>query len=383
MSQPPVSSSDGAPDPYGPPPSAAAPVSPLHHLPPDTQPPNTPMLNTQPSNTTPMLNTLPSNTPSLDTLPSVPVEYHQMLRTPRARWWKGLLVIVCFVAAYVLISVVLQGAAVAIDVARGRLQADELSKGKLSLTPTLLLSVNLTNAACIPIAMLLQWAFYGQRPRWLHSVTGRFRWRLLGRAALVVVPVWVFYVVLIALVAPESTSSGLTGESVALLVIVVLTTPLQAAGEEYGARGLITRAASSWLGGPRASLAVGTVVSSVIFMLAHGAGDPWLIVFYFLFGVGLSLVTWRTGGLEVAVLIHTVNNMVAFGIAILSGENLDNILDRSNGTGGPAVLVPMVLLAIAIAGVWWSVRGHLSRTFEPDRLAAPVPPAPPAQTLSS
>ena len=38
---------------------------------------------------------------------------------------------------------------------------------------------------------------------------------------------------------------ALTGESIALLIIMLLTTPLQAAGEEYGTRGLIMRAAGS------------------------------------------------------------------------------------------------------------------------------------------
>ena len=220
-------------------------------------------------------------------------------------------------AAYLIVSGVLQIGAIAIDVARGRVASGDLLQGKLTLTPTLLLSVNLTNALSIPIAMLLQWGFFGQRPRWIHSVVGRFRWRVVGRGALIVLPVWALYVALSALVAPDAPAAGLSGESILMLVIVVLTTPLQAAGEEYGARGLITRAAGSWVSGPTAPLVVGTLVSSTIFMLAHGAGDPWLIVFYFLFGVGLSLVTWRTGGLEVAIVIHTVNNMVAFGIAHL------------------------------------------------------------------
>jgi membrane protease YdiL (CAAX protease family) len=200
---------------------------------------------------------------------------------------------------------------------------------------------------------------------------------VLGRGALIVLPVWALYVALSTLATPAAPGAGLSGESVLMLVIVLLTTPLQAAGEEYGARGLINRAAASWVSGRGGALAVGTIVSSAVFMVAHGAGDPWLITFYFLFGVGLSLVTWRTGGLEVAILIHTVNNMVAFGISILSGQDLSNVLDRSDGTGGPAVLVPMGMLVAIVAGVWWWA-GHskLVRTFQPAALPPP-PPTPP------
>ena len=96
--------------------------------------------------------------------------------------------------------------------------------------------------------MFLQWLIWGQPVRWLHSVTGIFRWRLLGRVASIVVPLWIVYMVHRRTGAFPQASGGtepgsFTGESVALLIIMLLTTPLQAAGEEYGARGLIMRAA--------------------------------------------------------------------------------------------------------------------------------------------
>jgi membrane protease YdiL (CAAX protease family) len=286
-----------------------------------------------------------------------------------------MLAILSFVVVYIVLSGVLQIGAVAIDVARGRVASGDLLQGKLTLTPVLLLSVNLTNALSIPLVMLLQWGFFGQSPRWIHSVLGQFRWRLLARSALIVLPIWVLYVAFSLVVMPDQPGSGLSGESIVMLVIVLFTTPLQAAGEEYAARGLLTRAAASWVGGPRASLALGTLVSSALFMVAHGAGDPWLIVFYFLFGVGLSVVTWRTGGLEVAVLIHSVNNLVAFGIPLLSGQDVSNALNRSDGTGGPAVLLPMVILAAVVAGIWWwAGRTKVVDTFVPGQPSLPNPP---------
>lgn len=322
---------------------------------------------------------VPVPVPVLSTLPVAPVEYHQMLRTPRARWWKGLLAIVAFVIGYLVISAILQLGAIGIDVATGRVESAALLQGKLTLTPTLLLSVNLTNALAIPLSMLLQRLFWGQKGRWLHSVTGAFRWRLMVRSLVIVVPVWVLYVVIGALTAPRAPAANLTTESIVLLVVVVLTTPLQAAGEEYGARGLLNRAAGSWAANPRTALILGTLLSSALFMVAHGAGDPWLIVFYFLFGVGLSLVTWRTGGLEVAVVIHTVNNMVLFVVTIVSGQDLSAALDRSNGTGGPEILVPMAMLAVMVAGIWWLARRTgVVHTFTPQPAAVTALPAPTA-----
>jgi membrane protease YdiL (CAAX protease family) len=301
-----------------------------------------------------------------DPLPVAPVAYPQMLRTPRATWGRGLLMIVCFVLAYLLVSTVLQGAAIGWDVARGRLTVADVLAMRLSLTPTLLVAVNLSNAACIPLSMLLQRAFFGQRARWLHSVAGRFRWGVLGRGALVVLPFWAAYLA-ITLVADPGTVKTPSGTYLALLVIVVLTTPLQAAGEEYGARGLITRGAGSWFADPRLALLVGTVLSGGVFTLAHGAGDPWLIGFYFAFAVVLSLITWRTGGLELAVLLHTANNLVAFGSLVLLQQDTSTVFDRGAGSAGPSVLLPAVILLLSSGALWlWASRAGLQRTYAPE-----------------
>jgi CAAX protease family protein len=315
--------------------------------------------------------------PKPSPLPQTEVAYHQTLRTPTNHWWKGLAAIAVFVLGYVIITLVLQGGAIAVDAATGRVDPARLAEGQISMTPTLLLAVNLTNALCIPLSGLLIWAFWGQPVRFMHSVRGWVRWRLMARAALVIGPIWVVYIVVLTLLGPPADRGRLTAESVVLLVIVLLTTPFQSAGEEYGARGLIARAAGSWAIDPRVSFGIATLVSSVVFMLAHGAGDPWLIAYYFLFGVGLSVVVWRTGGLEVAVVIHAVNNLCAFGVTILMGQNLDQSLDRSAGSAGPFMLVPMLMMAAVVALVWWLAgREGISRTFRPPSSPAPASASP-------
>ncbi|GAA3580073.1 CPBP family intramembrane metalloprotease [Microlunatus spumicola] len=313
-----------------------------------------------------------------DPMPVEPVAYPQMLRTPRATRGRGVLMIVCFVLSYLLVSTVLQGAAIGWDVYRGRVAVDDLMQMRLSLTPALLVAVNLSNAACIPLSMVLQRAFFGQRGRWLHSVTGRFRWGLLGRGALVVLPFWAAYLAITLYYAPETVKTP-SGTYVALLVIVVLTTPFQAAGEEYGARGLITRGAGSWFASPRTALLVGTVLSGGVFTLAHGAGDPWLIGFYFAFAVVLSLVTWRSGGLELAVLLHTANNLVAFGSLVLLQQDTSTVFDRGAGSAGPSVLLPAVILLLSTAALWlWASRAKPQRAYVPE--APPAPALDPAST---
>jgi membrane protease YdiL (CAAX protease family) len=316
--------------------------------------------------------------PWRDPLPAAGTEYHRFLRTPRNAWWKGVVAIVGFVIAYLIINTVVGLGAILFDVATGRSTWESFSSGTPEFTPALFLATNIGNALCIPLAMLLQWWIWGQPVRWLHSVAGVIRWGLLGRTTAIVVPLWLVYMGVSAIAFPQASGitgpGNFTGESIALLIIMLVTTPLQAAGEEYGARGLIMRAAGSWVASPVPGLVIATIVPSLVFMAAHGAGDPWLNVYYFLFGAAMSLLVWRTGGLEAACVVHAVNNMMAFGIVILAGQEIN--LDRSAGTGGAFMLVPMaVLLIVALLLSLLAKRWKVQRTYQP---ADPAPATPAA-----
>lgn len=303
-----------------------------------------------------------------DPLPPAGTEYHRFFRTPRNAWWKGVVAIGSFIVGYLLITSALTVAAMIIDFATGRAAWESVSSGAIEFTPALFLATNIGNALAIPLAMLVQWLVWGQPVRWLHSVTGYVRWRLMARCALIVVPLWVAYMVISAVAFPAAagtpSGSGFTGESVALLIIMLLTTPLQAAGEEYGTRGLIMRAAGSWTASPLPGLIIAALVPSVIFMLAHRAGDPWLNAYFFVFGVTMSVLAWRTGGLEAGIVVHAVNNMLAFGIVILAGQEIN--LDRSAGVGGAFMLVPIAaLLVVTAVLVLLTQRWQVRRTYQP------------------
>jgi len=316
--------------------------------------------------------------PWKDPQPEPGTEYHRFLRTPRNAWWKGVVAILGFVIGYLIINTVVGLGAIVFDVATGRSTWESFASGTPEFTPALFLATNIGNALCIPLAMLLQWWIWGQQKRWLHSVVGVFRWRLFGRSAAIVVPLWLVYMGASAVAFPQTSGitgpSNFTGESVALLIIMLLTTPLQAAGEEYGARGLIMRSAGSWVASPAPGLILATIVPSLVFMAAHGAGDPWLNVYYFVFGAAMSLLVWRTGGLEAAVVVHAVNNMMAFGIVILAGQEIN--LDRSAGTGGSFMLVPMaVLLIVALVLSLLAKRWKVQRTYQPSGPSSAAPAA--------
>ena len=272
-----------------------------------------------------------------------------------------------FGASWFAVSLVLSLLALAYEFATGGLDLDGLMAGELPVTPSLFLVNNLALAAAIPLAWAAHAAVFRQRIGWLSSVAGRFRWGAFGKfAALVAVAYVVFSVVEFALLGwPEDLA--VRPETGFLLVVVLLTTPLQAAGEEFALRGVGARAIGSWFSGPWIGLVVSTLVTAVVFMLLHGAGDLWLNLYYFYFAVVASILTWRTGGLEAAIALHVVNNLTSLLWVPFTG--LDGIFDREAGVGDPSVLLLMAGMALVAAGLLWlASRVGLARSAAPGRI---------------
>ena len=275
--------------------------------------------------------------------------------------WRGVVAILLLVIGFLLLSIVIGGIGIGIEIARGAITLEQINSGLVPFTPGVLLSTNIALALTIPLAMGLQRLFFGARIGTLASVTGRFRWKWMGRLALIIVPVWIVYIGASFLIEPVEFAA-IDATVLIMIAIVILTTPLQAAGEEYGARGLIQRSAGSWFQNPVVAFVVSTLIASSLFALSHLAGDPWLIAYYFIFGVSMSLAARGTGGLEAPILIHATNNVLIFLPAVLLGQ-LDAGIDRSAGTGGPFMLIPMALcLAAAGVSTLWARRNRVQRT---------------------
>lgn len=302
-------------------------------------------------------------------------------------WWRGLVAIISLVVGFLLVSLILGLIAVVIDLATGRSTLESLATGKVEMTPSLMLFNNLSIAAMIPLSMLLQRWLFGVRFRSLFSLENRFRWRWMSQLALIVVPVWALYIGL-GFVLDPGGSFRVDTEAILLIVIVLATTPFQAAGEEFGARGLIQRSAQSWIRNPRVSFIVGTAISATLFCLAHFAADLWLISYYLVFGISMSLVARGTGGLEAPVLIHAINNVLVFIPVILSGR-LSESMNRDAGVGDPTMLISMaVCIGVALFTIWWAKRRGVTvvapapKTVAQEKYEAWLAQQPPAPEVS-
>lgn len=296
------------------------------------------------------------------------VEYHRVLAGEKRRIGRGVLAIVLLLVGFVLFPAVVGKAATLIDVQLGNTPP---TAGGTDYTPLAHASSMVSLALLAPWAMLIQRVLYRVPGASMHSVVSRFRFDVFGRALLLFGPVWLL-VIGLGFLAPGEQVPWSHTDLVGIFLTTLLLTPLQAAGEEYGVRGLLFRVIGSWTKGARAGLVAGVVASSILFTLAHGATDAYLIVWYLVLWSGLAIITWRTGGLEVAIVMHAVLNTVSFaGAALLRSDLGGELQDRSAGAGSPYQLVPTLMVVLITAVVWWQTRTAGPATTPPH---SPAPP---------
>lgn len=243
-------------------------------------------------------------------------------------------------------------------------------------SPVTNLELDLTLAAFIPVAVLAVAVAHRVRPRWVSSVVGGIRWRWLGRCLLVTAPVWVLYLAVGSVVDP--VDPGRPEHWVLLLVMAVVVTPFQAAGEEYLFRGWLVQNVGGFFARPVAGLVVSTVVSAVLFAAAHGSPDPWVLLSIATLAVAACLANWRTGGLEAGIAMHVVNNVGVGVVTITYGGYTDSFVDGST-TGSPWDFFPgLVVHALAVALILWQGRrARVVRTTpEPVWTYGPYAPVP-------
>ncbi|MGZ4474950.1 MAG: CPBP family intramembrane glutamic endopeptidase [Nocardioides sp.] len=303
--------------------------------------------------------------------------YHQLHRggrTGTARALLGvfaLLVLTLVVAQLVLEGLFALGYALAgddVSVALDRVADTE------NLTPAGLAFLNLSLAAAIPVAMLVNWAVHHLRPGWLMSVRARIRWRWLATCLGIAVVALIATLIVSAVLPAQGPDNAKVGSSVNpwsstmrdYLLVILFLTPLQAAGEEYAFRGYLTQA----FGGIFRARWAAVVIPAFLFALAHGVQDVPVFFDRFAFGLVAGVLVVLTGGLEAGIAMHVLNNFVAFGLALVYGD-ISATLNASTGSWWQIpVTLTQSLVFLGLVLVAARRQGLETRTGAPDFVRA-------------
>lgn len=301
-----------------------------------------------------------------EVLPENGAPYPLILRNEGYVWWRSLAGVALALSFFLLINTVVSQIVVALAwMTTGRDVAYRVyyESAFAFQRPSGMLAANLGIAVAIPVAWALMGLIHRVKPRWLSSVQPRIRWRYL------LICLGVAVVALNGVVLLSSLAEPLPGLRVqhgfwGFLVVIVLTSPIQAAAEEVLFRGYLMQALGSLVARPW----FGVVVSSVVFALLHGSQNLPLFLDRLAFGLLAAMLVWRTGGIEAGIAAHIVNNIFAYLVAGLTTSIASLRAVRHIGWTDAAFDVGGFAL-FALIAYWLAVRLRLRTRVSRDSIA--------------
>ncbi|GAA3724486.1 hypothetical protein GCM10022225_01700 [Plantactinospora mayteni] len=314
----------------------------------------------------------------MTTAPAPGTPYHRLARTERHRWWRPPLGTLLILGGTLLVLCLLIGVGTAIATLAGRPTGPDGLPALGTLGDLALLLVSI--AAALPFVLLAARWVQARPAGTVSSVLGRLRWRWLGWCALVAVPAVLLLLGgsfgLLALTGGldegEDAGTGWPGWAgfLGTLVLLLLLVPLQATAEEYVFRGWLLQGVGAFLRTPWPAISL----QAVLFALAHGWGTGWGFADLAVVGGVLGWLTIRTGGLEAAVALHVVNNLISFVGAAALGQLASD--ETAADSPWEMFVVSLLVHAGYVVVVLWLARRRQLPTVAPERPAPPPATAP-------
>jgi membrane protease YdiL (CAAX protease family) len=265
-----------------------------------------------------------------------PRSYPLMLRTWTYEVWKPLvgllLLVVGMFVVSPLVALPILAVAVAVDHEGSFGQAFENALNLDHVTWQGMLYLNLALAGLILVTWSIIRVLHRMRPRWLMSVRPGIRWRFFWACFGLAVLALCAQLVVGSLLPTDpndldASPNKITGHLIALGIVILVTTPLQAMGEEYAFRGYAMQAIGSVTRQPWIAI----TVTALLFAFAHGLQNAPLFLDRFAFGLMAGYVVYRTGGLEAGIALHIWNNLIAFGFGLFLGD-IDDMLNATEAS---------------------------------------------------
>lgn len=292
-------------------------------------------------------------TTEFDRIDALPRVYAQQMRSAIYRWWRPLFALGMGLLAFILIQAL-------ITVPFVLAGAIDLAAPELTTSTWGNLYLNLGLAAMIPAAFVGLWAGFGGRWRRVLSVTGRLRWGYLLRSMALITPLW-----LVSLTVGNVVTGQFSGprpqDWIGLLVVSLFTTPLQATGEEIFLRGWLAQSIGAWFAKPVVATLVAGGISTVVFVALHGSLDPWIIADIGSLAIAAAYLSWRTGGLEAAIAIHVVNNLlITFAGTLFGGLEASYVDGEAVGDPVSALTSVILMICATLVLTWLAKRDGLA-----------------------
>ncbi len=306
--------------------------------------------------------------------------FHRLMRRDRQyRWWRPLAVGGTTLGFYLALTVLIVIAMIAMMLASPTAWMDTGTGDPLAASEELALDMSnpsdfiLTMLSLILLipACFFAYLLLGPKPvGLLWSVTGRLRFRWLAVCLGAALGVYLLYFgggLLLektgVLPSAPVPAQSVPDSPVLMVILVLLLVPFQALAEEYLFRGMLMQIIGAWLKHPLFAI----LLPLPLFVFGH-LYDVYGLLDVAAFALAAGYLTWRTGGLEAAIGMHVVNNVLLF----LMGAA--GLMDMNATEGSLAALLPSLVLTAVLTFllVRLADRFGVQRTAGP----APLPPQP-------
>lgn len=223
--------------------------------------------------------------------------------------------------------------------------------------PDGILASHLGIAGLLLFVLLIHRYWHGRKAIWVISVQPGGRWRYL--LICFVVAAAVLNVVLWLMHGGNMAWQAAQPDWAIYLALILITSPLQAAAEEFFFRGYLQQAIGSLAGRSW----VGVACSSLVFAIFHGDQNVALFAHRLGFGLIAGTLVWATGGLEAAIAVHVANNVFAFGYALFTGGVAT--LKATSAISWEVACSDLASFAVFGALAWWIGRRMHVATLTP------------------
>lgn len=190
-------------------------------------------------------------------------------------------------------------------------------------------------------------ALFGMRLADVFSWVPGIRWGVLAKStAIALVGLGAYYGVLFAI--SKDQTVPLTSGVLLAVAAAILLIPLQALAEELLFRAFGPQVIHGKIGVSAASYVIVSLVFSALFASFHGAGTLAAWLAFFILAIVFAVLVYATAGVEAAVAVHAVNNVLLVVSGLL--KKRDIAASQGNVTVDLTVVV-QILVVIAVAAV--------------------------------
>ncbi len=206
-----------------------------------------------------------------------------------------------------------------------------------------------------PAAIFTYRIVYGNPPGVLISVKGRFRWEWMKKSLFLLLPL-LSGVTVGQILIDEIPVFIFSFETLEAVLLSVLLTPLQSAGEEYLFRGFILQVFATFIKSEKWAWIISSTISSIIFSMLHFPENIYTGIDFFVFGILMCGLVYFTKGLEASVLFHTLNNLflnILLGITDGNSVFVENkIMEEPFIEGIIVSIITDILICGTVVWIW-------------------------------